>query len=76
MSNLFSAPQKFNICRHVFNNAPSTYIIIFIVHNVIIVSETGTSVAAVNVWSKIGKWMFVVGFVHQSIMFHIVFQEL
>ena len=38
--------------------------------------KCGASVAVVNVWSEIGKSMFVVDFVHRSITFHIVFQEL
>ena len=38
MSSVFSAPPKFNICRHICNKAPSTFLF-YMVHHVII-SET------------------------------------
>ena len=58
------------------NNLPSR-LLFYMAHNVI-VSEivSQTSVAAVYVQSEIGKRMLVVDFVHRSITFYIVFQEL
>ena len=48
-------------------------LLFYVVHNVIIVSET---VVLVLQWFMYGAKMFVVDFVHRSITFHIVFQEL
>ena len=56
-------------------NSPCT-ILFYVARNDIIVSETVLLVLQWFMWSKIGKRMFVVYFVHRSITFHIVFQEL
>ena len=55
--------------------SPST-ILFYLARNDIIVSETVLLVLQWFMQSKIGKRMFVVDFVHRSITFHIVFQEL
>ena len=56
-------------------NSPSK-ILFYLARNGIIVSETVLLLLQWFMWSKIGKRMFVVDFVHRSITFHIVFQEL
>ena len=56
-------------------NSIST-ILFYLARNDIIVSETVLLVLQWFMLNKIGKRMFVVDFVHRSITFHIVFQEL